>query len=182
MSILSSLISSKTRIKILMRLFLNPDQEAYLRELSNEFTISPSQVSGELQQLSDAGLLKSNKTGRQINYRANTEHPLFPELQSMVKKSLGMDKILESILERLGNLKQAYLIDDYAQGKDTGLIDLLLIGNIDRENLEDLVRKTEKYIGRKIRTLVINETEFKSMDEIFMQKPRVLLWESITES
>jgi DNA-binding transcriptional ArsR family regulator len=182
MSILSSLIASKTRINILMRLFLNPDQQAYLRELSKEFTVSPSQVSGELQQLSDAGLLKSNKSGRQINYRANTEHPLFPELQSMVKKSLGMDKILESILERLGNLKQAFLIDDYAQGKDTGLIDLVLIGDIDRENLEDLVKKTEKYIGRKIRTLVFNEKEFKNMDKLFMEKPRILLWESELET
>ena len=178
MSILSSLIVSKTRIKILMRLFLNPDQQAYLRELSDDFSVSPSQVSGELQQLSDAGLLNSIKSGRQINYRANTEHPLFPELHSMVKKALGMDQILESILERLGNLKQAYLIDDYAQGKDTGLIDLLLVGDIDRESLQDLVKKTEKYIGRKIRTLVLTEDEFKNMDKLFMQKPRVLLWES----
>jgi predicted transcriptional regulator len=182
MSILSSLIASKTRINILMRLFLNPNQQAYLRELANEFTVSTSQVSEELQQLSEAGLLKSNKTGRQINYYANIDHPLFPELHSMVKKALGMDKILESILERLGNLKQAYLIDDYAQGKDTGLIDLLLVGDIDKENLEDLVKKTEKYIGRKIRTLVISENEFISMDKIFKQKPRVLLWESIIES
>lgn len=178
MSILSSLISSKTRIRILMRLFLNSDQQAYLRELSDDFSVSPSQVSAELQQLSDAGLLKSNKSGRQINYRANTEHPLFPELHSMVKKSLGMDHILESIVERLGNLEQAYLIDDYAQGKDTGLVDLLLVGDIDRDSLQDLVTKTEKYIGRKIRTLVLNKNEFKSMDQFFVKKPSVLLWKS----
>ena len=161
-----------------MRLFLNPNQQAYLRELASEFSISTSQVSEELQQLSNAGLLKSNKKGRQINYQANTKHPLFPELQSMVKKALGMDQILESILDRLGNLKRAYLIDDYAQGKDTGLIDLVLVGNINIENLEDLVKKTEKYIGRKIRTLVVNENEFESMSIFFERKPSVLLWES----
>ena len=170
------------RIRILMRLFLNPDQKAYLRELSDEFNASSSQVSEELQHLSQAGLLKSEKDGRQINYQANLTHPLFPELQSMVKKSLGMDHILESILERLGNLKQAYLIDDYAQGKDTGLIDLLLVGDIDRESLEDLVKKTEKYIGRKIRTLVVNEDEYKEMNKFFIQKPKVLLWEANLDS
>ena len=153
MSILSSLIASKTRINILMRLFLNPKEHVYLRELANELAISSSQASGELQQLRDAGFLKSSKSGRQINYHANTEHPLFPELQSMVRKSLGMDKILESIIERLGNLNRAFLIDDYAQGKDSGLIDLVLVGDIDQTNLDDLVKKTEKYIGRKIRTL-----------------------------
>ena len=177
-TLFTGLITSKMRIRILMRLFLNPNQQAYLRELSDEFGASTSQVSDELQHLSDAGLLNSEKNGRQINYQANCSHPLFPELQSMVKKSLGMDHILESILERLGNLKQAYLIDDYAQGKDTGLIDLLLVGDIDRESLEDLVKKTEKYIGRKIRTLVLSEIEFKNMDKVLEKKTSVLLWDS----
>jgi len=177
MSILSSLIASKTRINILMRLFLNPKEHVYLRELANELSISPSQASGELQQLRDAGFLKSSKSGRQINYHANTEHPLFPELQSMVRKSLGMDKILESIIERLGNLNRAFLIDDYAQGKDSGLIDLVLIGDIDQANLDDLVKKTEKYIGRKIRTLVLSMKEYKEKEDLFEGRALLLLWE-----
>jgi predicted transcriptional regulator len=181
-SLFSGLITSKMRIRILMRLFLNPDQHVYLRGLADEFGASTSQVRDELHNLSKTGLIDSKKDGRQMNYQANQRHPLFPELQSMVKKSLGMDHILESILERLGNLKRAYLIDDYAQGKDTGLIDLLLVGDIDRENLDDLVMKTEKYIERKIRTLVLNEAEFNNMGQLFKQKPSLLLWQSLTLS
>jgi len=178
-SIFTGLITSKTRIRILMRLFLNPDRQAYLRELSDEFGASPSQVSDELQQLSRAGLLTSEKSGRQINYRANTGHALFPELQSMVRKALGMDRILDSIVERLGNLKLAFLIDDYAAGRDTGLIDLLLVGDIDRGNLDDLVGKTEKYIERKIRTLVLSEAEFESMQPKLSGRPLLLIWDSV---
>jgi len=81
-SIFSGLITSKTRIKILMRLFLNPRQNAYLRELAHEFNASPSQVRDELRQLKDAGFLESHKNGRQIQYKANQKHPLFNELQS----------------------------------------------------------------------------------------------------
>lgn len=178
MSIFDGLITSKMRVRILMRLFLNPEQESYIRELADEMDVSSSQVSEELKNLSATGLLHTKKNGRQINYMANQNHPLYPELHSMVRKSLGMDQILESIVERLGNLKIAYLIDDYAQGKDTGLIDLLLVGDVDRNSLEDLVKKTEKYIGRKIRTLVVNEREFGEMDKLLMQKPKVLLWGS----
>ena len=177
-SLFQALITSKMRIRILMRLFLNPNQQAYLRGLADEFNASTSQVREELQHLSEAGLLTSTKEGRQTNYQANSEHPLFPELQSMVRKSLGMDQILESIIERLGNLKLAYLVDDYAQGKDTGLIDLVLIGDIDRENLDDLIKKTEKYISRKIRPLVLTEAEFQQLDNLFKDKPRVLLWKA----
>src|SRR5210317_1250308 len=154
-SIFSGLITSKTRIKILMRLYLNPTRQAYLRELADEFSASPSQVREELRQLDEAGFLESHKNGRQILYQANQKHSLFKELQSMVQKAMGMDRILDSILERLGNLEKAYLIDDYAEGKDTGIIDLVLVGNIDQKNLTDLVRKTELYIDRKIRTLVL---------------------------
>lgn len=175
-SIFSGLITSKTRIKILMRLFLNPKQNAYLRELANEFNASPSQVREELRQLNDAGFLVSHKNGRQIQYQANKTHPLFHELQSMVQKALGMDRILDSILERLGNLKEAYLIDDYAEGKDTGIIDLVLVGDIDQENLIDLVRKTERYIDRKIRTLVVAHSEWQNFKKTLVRRPLLLLW------
>ncbi len=170
------------RIKILMRLFLNPNQQAYLRGLASEFGASTSQVKDELSQLREAGLLTSQKDGRQTNYQANASHPLFPELQSMVKKSMGMVQIIESIVERLGNLRYAYLIDDYAQGKDTGLIDLLLVGDIDKFNLDDLVGKTERYVGRKIRTLVLSEKEFKEFDKTIKGRPKLLIWESKTTS
>ena len=177
-SLFNALITSKMRIRILMRLFLNPDQHAYLRGLADEFGASTSQVREELQHLKEAGLLNSEKEGRQTNYQANRTHPLFPELQSMVRKSLGMDRILESILERLGKLEKAVLLDDYAEGKDTGLIDLLLIGNIDREQLEDLVKKTEKYIGRKIRTLVLSESEYEDMMVKLSNRSSLVLWEN----
>ena len=177
-SLFNALITSKMRIRILMRLFLNPDQHAYLRGLADEFGASTSQVREELQHLKEAGLLNSEKEGRQTNYQANRTHPLFPELQSMVRKSLGMDRILESILERLGKLEKAVLLDDYAEGKDTGLIDLLLIGNIDREQLEDLVKKTEKYIGRKIRTLVLSESEYEDMKVKLSNRSSLVLWEN----
>jgi AraC-like DNA-binding protein len=177
-TLFSGLITSKIRIKILMRLFLHPEQKVYLRELADEFQASPSHIKDELQQLMESNLLTNKKQGKQINYQANTVHPLYPELNSMVKKALGMDQILESIIERLGNLKLAMLLDDYAEGKDSGLIDLLLVGDIERNNLEDLVFKTEKYIGRKLRILVLTVNEYKDMKKNLLNKPHLLLWNS----
>ncbi len=109
---------------------------------------------------------------------ANQEHSVFNELNSMVNKVLGMDRIIDSIVERLGNLDSTYLVGDYAEGKDTGIIDLVLVGNIDQTSLADLVAKTEKYIGRKIRTLVVGAEESIYMSRLFSQKPILLLWEN----
>jgi predicted nucleotidyltransferase len=173
---LDSLITSKMRVQILMRLFLNPDSRAYLRELAQEFHASPGHVRSELQQLSEAGLLSSEKNGRQIKYQADTTHPLFPELQSMVRKALGMDRILGSIIERLGALEAAYVVGDYAKGSDSGIIDLVLIGRIDPANLDDLTKKTERYIARKIRTLVLSAEEFAELGQQLPLQPSLLLW------
>lgn len=181
-TLFSGLITSKTRIKILMRLFLNPERTAYLRELSNEFNASPSHIKEELDQLRDANLLTSRKKGRQVLFSANRKHPVFAELHSMVKKALGMDSILESMIKRLGNLEKAILIDDYAEGKDTGIIDLILIGNIDQENLRDLTQKTEQYIDRKIRTLTLTSIEFEKLTHNLDQHAQFVLWQSAADN
>ena len=176
MFLLKGIISSATRIKILMRLFHNPEQRAYLRELANEFGVSSSQVNYELKQLFDSRLVECEKAGRYLYYRANKKHPLFPELHSMVRKVLGMDPILEQILEKTGDLDLAMLVDDYAEGKDTGIIDLILVGKIDEANVRHLVAKTESHIDRKIRTLVLTRQEYKKLQPCLKNRPRLTLF------
>ena len=177
-NLLSGLIASKTRIKLLMRLFFNPKARSYLRELAKEFNVSTNAVREELNQLKKTDLLKSEKNGRQVYYMANTEHALFPELKSMVSKVMGIDQVIDSIINRLGNLEKAYLVDDYAEGKDTGIIDIILVGDIDQYHLNDLSRKTEKYIKRKIRTLVISKNELEDFFPDLKKRPKILVWEA----
>jgi len=107
----------------------------------------------------------AEKDGRNVLYRANADHPLFPELSSMVRKITGIDQLAGSIIERLGNLQSAYLTGDYAKGRDTGVVDLILIGDINREQLEDVITKSERYIKRKIRTLVLTQEEFHQLTD-----------------
>lgn len=176
-NLLTGLIASKTRIKLLMRFFFNPQARSYLRELAKEFNVSTNAVREELNQLKKTNLLKSEKNGRQVLYKANTSHALFPELKSMVSKVMGIDQVIDSIIQRLGNLECAYLIDDYAEGKDTGIIDIILVGDIDPYHLNDLSRKTERYIKRKIRSLVLSRNEYKEFEPKLKTCPHILIWE-----
>ncbi len=179
MNLFEGLISSKTRIKLITRLFFNPQTRSYLRELAKEFNVSTNSVREELNQLKRTHLLKSEKDGRQIYYMANQEHPLYQDLKSMVSKVMGIDKVVDGIVSRLGDLEKAYLIDDYAEGKDTGVIDLLLVGDVDQHHLNDLSRKTERYIKRKIRSLVLSREEFNQDYQRLKDRPRILIWETV---
>ena len=174
----AGLIASKTRIKLLIRFFFNPRTKSYLRELAKEFGVSTNSVREELNQLTRAKLLKSHRDGRQILYMADPTHPLFPELKSMVGKVMGIDQVIDGIVNRLGDLESAYLIDDYAEGKDSGIIDLLLVGNINEYHLNDLSRKTERYIKRKIRSLVLSRDEYNDLKPRLENRPRLLIWEA----
>jgi hypothetical protein len=146
--------------------------------LAKEFDVSTNAVREELNQLTKTQLLKSERNGRQVLYQANTDHPLFPELKSMVGKVMGIDQVLDGIVSRIGELERAYLMDDYAEGKDTGIIDLLLVGNIDQYHLNDLSRKTERYVKRKIRSLVLSREEYKELLPELEKRPRLLIWEA----
>jgi predicted nucleotidyltransferase len=172
---LEALITSKTRVRLLVRFFLNPTMKAYLRQLADEFGESTNAVRVELNRLTEAGILESEANGNVINYKAKESHPLFPEIRSIVSKMTGLDSMIEWVIQRLGNVDFAYLIGDYAKGKDTGIIDVILVGEIDRSYLTELIEKAEVLVQRKIRYLVMNQVELEKY-KVQNEEPILLLW------
>ena len=162
---LDTLITSKTRIKLLLKFFLNPENSAHLRGLESEFGESSNAIRLELNRLEDADMLHSSHEGNRKLFKVNDQHPLYSEINSIVKKYFGLDVIVEWIAKKLGNLKAVYLTGDIAHGKDVGLIDLILVGDIDKQYLLKLIEKTEKLIKRKIRYLIYSELEFKELSK-----------------
>jgi len=160
---LNTLITSKTRINLLLKFFLNPGTKAYLRELAKEFGESTNSVRVELNRLTDAKILKSTNFGRKIIYRANNKHNLFRDIQNVVRKFVGLDQLVEDLIKKLGTVEKAFVIGDYARGIDSGLIDVVLVGDVDTKTLDKFVFKTGNLINRKIRPLVLNEVEFEKL-------------------
>lgn len=146
---------------MLLKFFLNPRNSAYLRGLETEFGESSNSIRLELNRLEGADMLTSEIQGNRKLFKVNQTHPLYGEINAIVKKYFGLDIIVEWIAKRLGNLKAVYLTGDIAQGKDSGLIDLILIGQVDQPYLITLIEKAEKIIKRKIRYLIYTEEEFK---------------------
>lgn len=162
---LSTLVTSKTRIKLLVKFFLNATTQSWLRDLEAEFGESTNGIRMELNRFEDAGMLVSRTEGNKKVFRANTNHPLFNDIHNILLKYTGIDQVIENILQRLGGLQQAWLIGDFARGRDSKIIDLLLIGeNINVENLVGYIAKVEELINRKIRYLILKEEEIFDLD------------------
>lgn len=165
---------------MLLKFFLNSNTSAYLREMAKEFGESTNSIRHELNNLTSAGYLIATESGRSVFYRANTAHPLYSELKNIVHKYLGIDRIredvVEKVLQRLGKLKLAFITGDYAQGRDSGIIDLVLVGNLDSAYLNECVGKVEKLIHRKVRTLVLTPEEFEHSRPALKPEKALLLW------
>ncbi|MGK7389509.1 MAG: ArsR family transcriptional regulator [Candidatus Cyclobacteriaceae bacterium M2_1C_046] len=173
---LDSLITSKTRIKLLLKFFSNSNSTAYLRSLADEFNESTNSVRLELNSMTKAGLLTSKENGRTIEYQANKKHPLFPEINNLVLKHFGLYNIAENVVKRLGNVELAFVTGDYANGIDGGIIDLVLIGDIDRVALDGMIHKVEKKINRRIRPLILSNDEFDSLKATLQPDKALVLW------
>lgn len=157
---LDTLISSKTRIKLLLKFFLNSSSTAYLRGLETEFGESTNAIRLELNRFEEAGMLVTEKEGNKKIFKANVQHPLFGDIQRMLQKYIGIDQIVETLIERLGNVQCVYIEGQFAKGLNAEVIDLIIVSNeLDRQYLTQLIRKVEPLIKKHIRYVVLKKEE-----------------------
>jgi hypothetical protein len=164
---LDHLITSKTRLKLLIKFFSNPKNQGHLRGLAEEFGESTNAIRKELNNLSEAGLLLKEADHNKIDYKANIEHPLFSNLQELINKYLGLDKLLATVLERMGDVNEVALVGDYAKGLNTGKLQVQITGN-------DLNEAYLDRLSEKIEELIQKEVNFQIQEAITDTKAFVL--------
>ena len=171
---ISALRTSQTRIKLLKKFFLNSSIKGHLRGLESEFRESSNAIRLELNRFEAAGLLTSSRDGNKKIYQANSSHPLYGDIHSIILKETGIDRVIEKVAHRLGNLQAVYLIGEFAHGKDSQVIELILVGaDIDTEYLSRKVVQAEELVGRKVSYVVLTPCE--SVSYLSALKPSELL-------
>jgi len=174
---LDALITSKTRVKLLLKFFLNSSSSSYLRSLEHEFGESTNAIRLELNRFEKAGLLSSDTRGNRKYFQANTRHPLFNDIHNLLLKHIGFDQIIERVISKLGDVKEVYLVGEFAKGVDSKVIDLIFVGkDIDKEYLVRQIERTEELIKRKIRYLAFDDGNYKEFLSDYKPSEILLLW------
>ena len=171
---LDVIVSSETRVKLLIKFFLNNGNRSYLKELEKDYGVTKHILSSELANLEKAGLLMSETESNRRYYTANHEHPFYNEIVSIVRKSTGIDQIIRNVISRAGDLKSAWITGNFARGIDSDTIELVLEGHdIDTNYIDTLVKKAEKIINRKIICVILQSGHAK----YFLQdRDTLLIW------
>jgi predicted transcriptional regulator len=148
---LDTLITSKTRQKLLVKFFSNPKNMGHLRGLAEEFGESTNSIRKELNNLCEAGFLIKTEEKNRVDYQANPEHVLFTNLQDLIQKYLGLDKLIHAVLERMGKVSQIALVGDYARGIDSGRIEVQISGpQLNEDYLTHVSAKLKGMIHKEV--------------------------------
>lgn len=157
-----------------MKFFLNSSTRAHLRGLESEFGESSNAIRVELNRFENAGLLQSLKEGNRKVFQANKTHPLYKDIHSIVLKETGISNVIDKVVHRVGKLDSVYLTGDFANGKNSPVIELIIVGlDIDKEYLARKVVQAEELVGRRVLYTVLEPNE--SLDIMAKMSPTELL-------
>ena len=149
---------------MLIKFFISAANNGYLNGLANEFNESTNSIRKELNNLSSAGYLLKSKENNRVIYNANTSHPMFEVLQKIVRQHLGLEDIVETVIDRIGDIDKIALTGEYAKGIDSGNIEIIINGSkVNKEYLENLKPKIKKKIGREVSFLLNQKLDLNAI-------------------
>ena len=143
---------------MLIKFFISAANKGYLNGLATEFNESTNSIRKELNNLSEAGYLLKSKKNNRVIYNADIKHPLFKVLQKIVRQHLGLEEIVETVISRMGQLDIIALTGDYAKGIDSGIIEIVIVGDsINRDYLDNIEPKIKDKILRDVDFIIDNK-------------------------
>ena len=160
---LSYLVSSKLRRRLLAHYFTHPEEKYYVRELAVLLGLDSGNLSKELRRLAEDGLFREERKGKIKFYLLNTRHPLYSELQQIIFKTEGVKGQLTELVNKFPEIEIAFIYGSYAKGKEKASsdIDLVIVGTPERRRLTSRIRELEDQLHREINFNLYPLPEFK---------------------
>ncbi len=179
------LFPNQYRRNVLALLLMQPDRKVHLRELARQTQAAPGTLKKELDALCHVGLLRSERVGNQVHFQANQDHPVFAELQALVRKTTGLADVLRLALQPLGNqVVLALVFGSMASGSaHAGSdVDLLVVGSASFGQVVEATYAAQTQLGRDINPKVMTPTEWATKQaegnpfvQELLAKPQILL-------
>lgn len=185
MSASDLLFPNQYRRRVLSLLLMNPQKWLHMRELARLTASSPGTLKKELDALTTAGLLNTQRMGNQIQFSANVEHPVFPELSGLIRKTTGLHDVLASALLPLADwVEVAFVFGSIAKATETSRsdVDVMVIGEASFGQVVNALFDAQTTLAREINPKVMTRAEWqtKRVDhnpfvQELMDKPKIFI-------
>jgi predicted nucleotidyltransferase len=156
------IFGSRIRAKALGWFYTHTDESFFVRQLASILNEDSTNLSRELSNLEKTSILSSERKGNLKLFKANLQCPFFAELKVLVLKTIGVFGEIKSALGTLDGIKHAFVFGSYAKGEENAQsdIDLMLVGDVDIDKLDETMAELEKKLGRSINYLTFEGKEF----------------------
>jgi len=156
------IIKSKTRASILELFFSHPENEYYLRQIESLTGYSVGNIRREMAVLESDGLFSSRNIGRIKLFQLNKTYPLYNEIKSIIRKTIGIEGGLKKILTNFKNADFGFIYGSFTEGRETALsdVDTIVIGDIKPKEIKSLFFEYQSKTGREINSIVYTKEEF----------------------
>lgn len=161
----SLLFPAAYRRQVLALLLLHPERKLHVREISRLTGTTAGTMNKELARLHEAGLLEREQVGNQLRYSANRSHQIYPELASILRKTVGLaDVLVEALTPLAASIECAFVYGSVARGTEVAGsdVDVLIMGDTDFGSVIDALHGYEKKLGREINPKVFSIREWKA--------------------
>jgi DNA-binding transcriptional ArsR family regulator len=161
MNTLAEFLSSRSRAEILRLLFGTDSRELHVRELERQSGLADATIRQELKKLTRLGVIVARQDGNRTYYRANVEHPLYPDIRNLVRKTSGLTDVLREALGE-AEIQIAFVFGSVASGAEraTSDVDLMVIGAISLRQLSKRLSGLATKLGREINPHALTPAEF----------------------
>ena len=166
MGTLSDILSSRVRAEIFRLLFGLDEKELHLREMERQADLSLGTIRQDLQKLVKLDLVTTRRDGNRLYFRANTDHPLYPEIRKLVLKTAGLVEIFKSVLDREG-VELAFVFGSLASNREKAAsdVDLMVVGAVGLRALSSWLSGVSEQVGREINSHTMTVEEFRRRQE-----------------
>lgn len=162
---LDALFTSTARINLLKILLLDVNGRFYLRELAKKAGLQLLSVQRELANLTEAGILVKETSGRQTYYRINKNCPIISELRSIFVKTVGVADIVKAALSPLADrIELAFIYGSFAKATETTIsdVDVMIVGDVTLKEIVSVLRPAQDELHREINPSVYSVDEFRN--------------------
>ena len=162
MGLLAEILSSNIRAEIFRNLFGVSQQSLHLREIERRTGFAVGTVQQEIKKLKRLDIITRIKDGNRVYYKANTDHPLYPDIRNLVLKTNGLADLFKEALASEAKIKIAFVFGSIARQEEKAIsdVDLLVIGDIGLRKLTGLLMDVSGKLGREINPHRLTESEF----------------------
>lgn len=180
---LASALFTPVQQRVLGLLFGQPERRFQSVEIIRLAGSGTGAAHRLLVRLAACGLVRATIDGRQKYYQANEQCPVFDELVSLMRKTVGLVAPLREALAPLASkIELAFVHGSIASGNDRAASDIDLIvvaGDLDYPTLYQAVQRAERQLGRTINPSLLTPREWqrkRNQPDGFAARVPVLPW------